>query len=215
MTRPIIIVGAGGHAKVVIDTLLASSSEIIGATDSNPEKIDTRILGLPVIGTDEVILQYNPEAIYLANGIGSVGLPAIRMKIFNYFKRLGYSFISLRHPSAVVGLDVVAAEGTQIMAGAIIQPGCRIGLNAIINTGTLIDHDCVIGSHVHLAPGATLSGGVSMEDGVHIGAGAVLIQGIQIGKNSMVGAGAVVVKNVPENTKVIGVPAREVLSWRT
>lgn len=210
MTRPIIVVGAGGHAKVVIDTLLASSAEIIGATDSNPEKIDTRILGVPVIGTDEVILQYKPEQIYLANGIGSVGLPTIRTGIFNYFKNLGYSFISSIHPSAVVASDVMVVEGAQIMAGAIIQPGCHIGSNSIINTGTSVDHDCFIGSHVHLAPRATLSGSVQIGDGVHIGTAAVLIQGVEIGKNSVVGAGAVVVKNVPQNTKVIGVPAREV-----
>ncbi len=210
MIRPAIVIGAGGHAKVVIDTLLASSAEIIGATDSNPEKIDTRILGVPVIGTDEVILRYKPEQIYLVNGMGSVGLPTIRTGIFNYFKNLGYSFITVMHPSAVVASEVILAEGAQIMAGAIIQPGCHIGLNSIINTGTSVDHDCFIGSHVHLAPRATLSGSVQIGDGVHIGTGAVLIQGVEIGKNSVVGAGAVVVKNVPENTKVIGVPAREV-----
>jgi sugar O-acyltransferase (sialic acid O-acetyltransferase NeuD family) len=210
MKRPVIIVGAGGHAKVVLDMLLASSVEIIGATDSNPEKLGTHVLGIPVIGTDEVILQYKPEQVFLVNGIGSVSLPIVRTAIFNDFKTLSYSFVTVRHPSAIVSSDAVLGEGVQIMAGAIIQPGCNIGSNSIINTGTSVDHDCFIGSHVHLAPRVTLSGSIEIGDGVHVGTGTVIIQGIQIGRNSIVGAGAVVLKNVAENTKVIGVPAREV-----
>jgi UDP-perosamine 4-acetyltransferase len=211
MIRPVIVVGAGGHAKVVIDTLLSASSvEIIGVTDSNSEKMGTSILGVPVIGTDEVILQYKPEQIFLVNGIGSVGLPIARTKIFDRFKKLGYSFTTVIHPAAIVALEVVVSEGVQIMAGAIIQPGCRIGSNTIINTGAAVDHDCVIGCHVHVAPRVTISGGVQTGDGVHIGTGAVIIQGVQIGGNSVVGAGAVVINHVAEHTTVIGVPAREV-----
>lgn len=210
MKRPVIIVGAGGHAKVVIEILLTLSVEIIGATDSNSERVGTCILGIPVVGTDEAILQYKSKEIFLVNGIGSVALPRIRTGIFNRFKELGYSFITTVHPSAVVSSEVVLGEGSQIMAGAIIQPGCYIGENCIINTGTSVDHDCRIGSHVHLAPRVTLSGGVQIGDGVHVGTGATIIQGIQIGRNSIVGAGALVLKDVAENAKVIGVPAREV-----
>jgi UDP-perosamine 4-acetyltransferase len=204
------VIGAGGHAKVVIDTLQADSIEIIGATDSNLDKIGKLVLGIPVVGTDKHILEYNPEKILLANGVGSIFLPTIRTGIFNYFKKLGYSFINVVHPSAIVASEVILGEGAQIMAGVIIQPGCHIGSNSIINTGTSIDHECSIGSHVHLAPRVTLSGGVQIGDGVHVGTGAVIIQGIHIGENSVVGAGAVVLKDVAKNTKVIGVPAREV-----
>ncbi|SFL45150.1 acetyltransferase [Pelosinus propionicus] len=210
MIHPVIVVGAGGHAKVIIDMLLASSVEIIGATDSDLQKKGNRVLGIPIIGDDEVILQYNQEKIFLVNGIGSIGLPVVRTQIFHHFKQLGYSFQTIIHPSAILSLEVTVGEGSQIMAGAIIQPGCQIGANSIINTAATVDHDCVIGSNVHLSPGTTLSGGVGIGDGVHIGTGAVIIQGIQIGKDSVVGAGAVVVKNVVENTKVMGVPAREV-----
>jgi sugar O-acyltransferase (sialic acid O-acetyltransferase NeuD family) len=210
MTRPVIVVGAGGHAKVVIDMLLASSIEIIGATDSKPEKMGTFILGIPVIGTDEVISQYKPEDIVLVNGIGSVGSAAVRTGIFHYFRNMGYSFMTLIHPSAIISLEVVVGEGVQIMAGAIVQPGCKIGSNSILNTGVSVDHDCFIGSHVHLAPRVTLSGGVYTGDGVHVGTGAVIIQGVQIGRDSIVGAGAVVINHVAESAKVIGVPAREV-----
>jgi len=212
MMRPVLVVGAGGHAKVVIDVLLASAVEILGATDSNFKKKGTYILGIPIVGTDEVILQYAPEQVFLVNGIGSVGLSTIRIELFNYFKKLGYSFIGAVHPSAIVASEVTLGEGVQIMAGAIIQPGCHIGSNSIVNTGTSVDHDCSIGSHVHLAPRVTLSGGAQIEDRVHVGTGAVLIQGIHICRNSLVGAGAVVLKDVAENTKVFGVPAREVSS---
>jgi len=210
MTRPVMVVGAGGHAKVVIATLQAGSIEIIGVTDSNLDKVGKLVLGIPVVGTDKAILEYDPEKILLANGIGSVDLPTIRTEIFSYFKNLGYSFITPIHPSAVVASEVTLGEGAQIMAGAIIQPGCHIGSNSIVNTGASVDHDCLIGSHVHLAPRVTLSGGVEIGDGVHVGTGAVIIQGVHIGRNGLVGAGAVVLKDVVENTKVIGVPAREV-----
>lgn len=210
MIHPVIVIGAGGHAKVIIDMLLASSVEIIGATDSDLQKKGNHVLGIPVIGDDEVILQYNPEKIFLVNGIGSIGLPVTRTQIFHRFKQLGYSFQTIIHPSAILSLEVTVGEGSQIMAGSIIQSGCQIGANSIINTAATVDHDCVIGSNVHLSPGTTLSGGVGIGDGVHIGTGAVIIQGVQIGKDSVVGAGAVVVKNVVENTKVMGVPAREV-----
>lgn len=210
MNRPVIVVGAGGHAKVVVDTLLASSVKILGLTDNNPEKQGTFILGIPIIGTDEVIPQYTPEEIFLVNGLGSIGLPTVRTQIFHQFKQLGYSFKTIIHPSAIVSSNVTVEEGAQIMAGAIIQPGCQIGINSIINTGCSVDHDCLIGSHVHLTPGVILSGSVHIREGAHIGTGAVVIQGIQIGSKCIVGAGAVVIKNVAENRKVIGVPAREV-----
>lgn len=210
MKRPVIIVGAGGHAKVVIDMLQVSSVEIIGVSDSDPDKHGTYVLGIPVIGNDEVISQYKPEQIFLVNGIGSVGLPMVRTAIFNEFKKLNYSFVTVIHPSAIVASDVILGEGVQIMAGAIIQPGCNIESNSIINTSTSVDHDCYIGLHVHLAPGVILSGGVGIGDGVHVGTGAVIIQGVQIGRDSIVGAGAVVINHVAENVKVIGVPAREV-----
>ena len=209
MSLPVIIIGAGGHSKVLIDALQLSCHKIIGIVDTDPDKKGTSILGIPVIGDDEIVCSYSPETIQLVNGIGSTALPLLRQSIFETFRKKGYMFASVIHPSAVIASCVEIAEGVQIMAGAVIQPGCFVGLNTIINTRASVDHDCSIGEHVHLSPGVTLSGNVGIGDGSHIGTGATVIQGIGIGSGCLVAAGAVVVSNINDNATVYGVPAKE------
>lgn len=210
MSFPIIVLGAGKHAKVVIDILRIQSVNVLGITDIDPGKLKEKVYGVKVIGNDDALQFYLPDSVQLVNGLGSVGSTILRKQLYNHFKSQGYSFASVIHPSAVIAFDVEISEGVQVMAGAIIQPGSYIGKNTIINTKASVDHDCIIGSHVHLAPGVTLSGDVQVGDGVHIGTGATVIQGIRIGQNSLVGAGSLVVKDVPEGATVIGVPARVV-----
>ncbi|MDF2684614.1 MAG: hypothetical protein K0R47_5804 [Brevibacillus sp.] len=203
---PIIIVGGGGHAKVIIDALLSLETEVIGFTD--PQN-DASILGISWLGMDQVIHNYLPLDVLLVNGLGSIGDNNRRKQVFQYWKEKGYSFANVIHPSAIVSPYAVLQEGVQVMAGAVIQPDVHIGSNSMVNTRSVLDHDTRIGDHVHIAPGVVLSGSVVVEDDVHVGTGAAVIQGITIGKNSVVGAGAVVVKDVPPNCKVAGVPARE------
>ncbi len=210
MSLPIVILGAGGHSKVLIDALLRQKAEILGMTDYKLAKKGRLVLGIEVIGDDFMILGYKPDEIFLVNGLGSVGIPIKRKHLFCKFTELGYRFANVIHPATVIAEDVHFGEGVQIMAGAVIQTGCRIGDNSIINTKASIDHDCVIAAHVHIAPGVTLSGQVEVEERVHIGTGATIIQGIRIGENSMIAAGSVVTKNVQTGITVMGVPAREV-----
>lgn len=209
MSLPVIILGAGGHSKVLIEALLVSSVVITGIVDPNQMLVGAKILGIPVLGGDNVVDKVPPSQVQLVNGLGSVGLPIIRQQLYNRFKGLGYNFATVVHPSAVVATDVVLGEGTQVMAGAVIQPGCRIGINSIINTCASVDHDCIIGDHVHISPGVTLSGGVAVGACSHIGTGATVIQGISIGSGCLVAAGAVVTKDITDGAKVRGVPARE------
>ncbi|MCP4701449.1 MAG: acetyltransferase [Gammaproteobacteria bacterium] len=204
----LIIVGAGGHAKVLIDTLLAAGCvNILGITDREPAKSGTNILSIPVIGTDEVINQYAPANVLLVNGLGSIGAGDKRMQIFKRFKARGYCFAKVIHPSTLLASETVIGEGAQILAGAIVQTGCKLGDNVILNTRVAIDHDCIIGSHVHIAPGAVLSGEINVGENAHIGTGAVIIQGVNIGAGSVVGGGAAVIRDVSANTTAVGVPA--------
>jgi UDP-perosamine 4-acetyltransferase len=204
---PVVIVGGGGHAKVVADVLRLQGVHVLGFTDIDSAKKDLSH-AVPYLGDDSAIQQYRPEEILLANGVGSTHTMMPRRIICDRFTQLGYRFFTLIHPSAIIATDVVIGEGSQIMAGAVIQPGSTIGRDTVVNTGAIIDHDCVIGDYVHVAPGVVLSGGVTIKNETHIGTGARVIQGILIGKNCLIAAGAVVVSDVADGKAVKGIPAR-------
>lgn len=205
MSLPVIVLGGGGHAKVLIGTLQLQKRRILGFVD--PNSTLPPVLGEQNLGTDDAAFAYPPAEVELVNGIGSIGSPGARTAAFERFKAKGYTFATVVHPSASVAPDVEVEEGAQVMAGAVVQPGSRLGINAIINTKASVDHDCVIESHAHIAPGVTLSGKVHVGRGSHIGTGASVIQGITTGAYSIVGAGAVVIRDVPEKATVAGVPA--------
>lgn len=208
MTPPLIVVGAGGHAKVLIDALSRMGREVIGATDARSDLWGTTVLHVPVLGGDEAMGGYSPASCQMVNGIGSVRSTAVRRDVFMRLKAMGFSFASVLHPAAVVSAHARLAEGVQVMAGAVLQVDCQVAANTLINTHASIDHDCRIGAHVHIAPGATLSGGVTIGDGTHVGTGATIVQGVNVGANCLIAAGAVVVRDVPTGSTVRGVPAR-------
>ncbi len=210
MNFPVLVLGAGGHAKVLIEALSAASIEILGVVDPDPTLTGMTVQGVPVLGDDREVLKHPNDAVRLVNGLGSIGLPTRRQSLFEQFKAQGYAFATVVHPSAVVATDAQLGEGSQIMAGVVIQPGCRIGMNAVLNTRVSIDHDCCIGDHVHIAPGTVLSGNVSVGKSTHIGTGSTIIQGITVGRHTVVGAGSVLLKDVPSGVTVYGVPAKVV-----
>lgn len=210
MTLPVIVLGGGGHAKVLIDALKYHSADIIGIVDNDSEMAGNTLLGIPVIGTEDILIKYPPDKVSLVNALGSVRQTEVRKNIFEKFKEMGYMFASVVHHSCVIADDIELGEGVQIMAGAIIQPGCSIGYNAIINTHSSIDHDCEIGDHVHIAPGVTLSGEVVIGSQAHIGTGCVAIQGIEIGERCFIGAGSLILQSIPSGVTAYGVPARVV-----
>ncbi len=208
MSEPVIIIGAGGHAKVLLNALQLSSVNLLGLTDADPTKHGTTILGCPVLGDDTIIDTYDHNVIRLIIGVGSTEPGSARRNAFEHFQSKGFSFSNCVHPSAIVAPDVKLAPGSQIMAGAIIQPGCKVGMNTIINTRASVDHDCHIGDHVHIAPGAILGGTVIIGHGSHIGTHATVIENTTIGSDAMIAAGACVITNLKSHDRAAGVPAK-------
>lgn len=206
--KPLLVIGAGGHAKVLVGALLRLGLPIRGLLDADPARHGGKLLGQPVLGGDEQLEGADPSGLLLVNGLGSVALPLARQRLFERLSAKGYRFASVIDPAAFVSPDVELAEGVQVMAGAVVQPGCRLGDNCIVNSRASLDHDCSIGAHSHVAPGVVLSGEVRLGAGSHIGAGAVVIQGRSIGAGCLVAAGAVVVRDVPAGMRVAGLPAR-------
>jgi len=208
VTRPAVILGGGGHAKVVVDLLRAHGHPILGFVTPEGPVCPVAGMGVPYLGRDDDLAGLDVDSVVLALGFGSVRPGEARRSVFERFKAAGFTFATLCHPAAVIAGDVQLGEGCQIMAGAVVQTGCRIADNVIVNTRVALDHDCLIGAHVHIATGAAISGGVRIESGAHIGAGAVVIQGVRVGAGGLVAAGAVVIGNVPDHCAVAGVPAR-------
>ncbi len=203
-----ILLGGGGHARVLLDSLRLLSVEVLGIVEKDPGGVMKRVLGVPVLGPDKVVLDYDPSEVLLVNGLGGAGNTSSRTRLFQSFATRGYSFAGVVHPRAIISSTVLLSEGIQVMAGAVINPGTTVGDNTIINTSASVDHDCRIGAHVHIAPGVTLSGAVVVGDEVHIGTGATVIQGVTIGARAVVGAGTVVLRAVAPDTTVVGNPAR-------
>lgn len=208
--RPVIIIGAGGHAKVVLDCLCAAGFDVLGLLDERDALNGTSVLGHPVLGGDAYLASVDPTNIYLANGVGCGTTPNARRFIYEKFVAQNFEFVAFIHPKAIIGKEVSLGNGVQIMAGAIVNPGTTIGDNTIINSGAIVEHDCQIESHCHVAPGGTLAGAVVMETGSLVGTRANVLPAIRLGADCQVGAGASVIRDVPSTTTVVGVPAKEV-----
>lgn len=205
--RDLVMLGAGGHARVLLAALDALGAKVIGCVcPASPDHHWPT--SIPWLGGDDSLALLDIKAVALVNGIGSIGSTDLRRKVYEGAKDRGFSFASVVHPAAILAGVVTLGDGAQVMAGAVLQTGVRVGANAIVNTGAVVDHDTSLGAHCHVAPGACLSGGVSIGVGAHVGTGASIIQGITIGEAALVAAGAVVVRHVAVGERVGGVPAR-------
>ena len=202
--------GAGGHAKVIIDILLQRGEyQVCGVVDPRLESKGSAILGVQVLGGDEELPRLRREGVqYAFMGVASLSDTGTNRDVFERARALGFEMINVVHQHATVAPSVRMGCGNRVFAGAIVNPDTYIGDNVVINTGAIVEHDCRIEDHAQVAPGAQLAGNVQLGEGSIVGLGAAVIQGVSIGRFSMVGAGAVVVEDVPDNVTVVGVPAR-------
>jgi sugar O-acyltransferase (sialic acid O-acetyltransferase NeuD family) len=203
----LLLVGAGGHCRSVIDSIDKSHYSNIVIVDL-PEMIGKKIFAIPVVGTDDdVNLLFDDGYRQAVITVGSIGHPDKRIGLYTKMKKAGYQFPVIIDPTAIISKsNTFIAEGTFIGKGTIINAGVQIGAFSIINTGSIIDHDCIIGQFVHIGPGVRMSGGIHIHDNVHIGIGSTLIQSISVGKNAIIGAGSVVVSDIQEDVVAFGVP---------
>lgn len=207
MKPSVLLIGGGGHAKSVIDTLIHSKElDAVGIIDVK-EKVGEEISGIKVIGTDDDLTTYYAKGIrYAFVSLGSIGIPDARIKLYHKLRTIGFSFPNIIDPTAILAENIQFGVGNFIGKGVIVNTATTIGNHCIINTGSIVEHDCNIESFVHLGPRSVLCGGVQIGENTHIGAGTTIIQYKKIGNNSIIGAGSLVNKNIPEYQKAYGNP---------
>jgi UDP-perosamine 4-acetyltransferase len=204
MTDRVVILGASGHAKVIIDILQdAGGLEIVGCTSGDPGAAP--LLGIPVLGDDSVLPGLYASGVRKA--FVAVGSNRLRQKLIRHVSALGFEPVQAVSPKAVVSRRAALGAGVAVMPGAVINVCSRLGDGVIVNTGATVDHDCVLEPYVHIAPGTNLAGCVHLGEGAFLGTGARVIPQISIGPWSVVGAGAVVIRDIPGFATAVGVPA--------
>jgi len=190
--KKIIMIGAGGHAKVILDIANITNIEISYIVDVK-KKLDVEFSSFKHIITDDYIKnEILPNQCFLINALGVVpgNNKLLRSSIYNDYKKKGYKFLKAIHPKAIISNDTIIQEGVNIMAGTVIQPGSLIKENSIINTGVLVDHECIIGRDVHIAPGAILCGNVKIGDRAFIGAGTKIMPNVFVPEDAVINAGS-------------------------
>lgn len=214
ISQQVIIYGAGGHGRVVLDILRENGdTQVIGFLDSNPALVKTIVDGISVLGTlEEVrpILTAHPKV----RMVVAIGDNKAREQISEALAAMGVLFTNAIHPRAFVSRSAVIGHNVVVGPGAIICAHARIGNNVIINTGAIVEHEDLIEDNVHIAPGAKLAGRVRVRKNSFVGIGATIIQNVEVGEGSTIGAGAVVLTNVPPGTTFVGVPARDISRYR-
>lgn len=199
MNKQVILIGAGGNAKVIADIVIKCCDNLLGFLDD--DKVGKTVLGFPVLGIVEDVRNYCHEAEFLI----AIGNNRIRKNVAEQYPLQWYTAI---HPTVQLGSDTNIGKGTTIMANAVVNASARVGEHCIINTGAVVEHDTIIGDFVHISPHATLCGGVKIGELTHIGASATVKNMVSVCSNVTVGAGGVVVKDISQSGTYVGVPAK-------
>lgn len=205
----VVILGAGGHGRVVLDILYqAQLHKPVGFLDNNQALHGRRVDGLPVLGGIDDLAALKARGIHGA--VIAVGDNGVRRSMGDRLDQASFEVVSAIHPSAQLARNATIGRGVVIAAGAMVCAHCQIGDYVILNTGCIVDHESMIGTAVHICPGVRLAGHVTIESGAFVGIGATVVQSVRIGFEAVIGAGAVVLHDVDPMTTVVGVPARAV-----
>lgn len=196
MTRQIILIGGGGHCRSCIDVIETEGRFSIAGIIETKEKLNHRVLGYPVIGSDEDLPSLIRSYKHFLISIGQIKDVTKRIESFESVKELGGELPAICSPRAHVSGHASIGEGTIIMHGAVVNAGAAIGRNCIINTGAIIEHDVTIGDHCHISTGAIINGGVKVGDGAFLGSKSMARESIEIGAYSLIGGGVNLMSSV-------------------
>lgn len=204
----VLIVGAGGHGRVVLEVLQAARQHrVLGFLDADEQMAGQTVLGVPVLGHPQHLLRLRGKA---RGAIVAVGDNRARVSYAQHLSSAGLELVSAVHPSAVVSPSATLGRNVVVCAGAVIGTEARLADSVVVNTAAVVDHECEVGEGAHVAPMAALAGRVRVGAGAFIGLGARVIQCLTVGAHAVVGAGAVVIRDVPAESTVVGVPARPI-----
>lgn len=204
----IIVIGGGGHAKVVISILKKNDQfNIMGYSEINDYG---SLLNINYLGNDDVVIEkYRNKSVKVILGVGQIKSPELRKKIVRKYVNAGFHFPAIISPHAIVNESVVVGAGTVVMDNVVINSHAKIGDYAILNTSSTIEHDCNIGDYVHIAPGSVLSGEVNVGNSTFIGAGSTITNSVSISEDCIIGAGSLVRKNILQPGLYVGNPIKK------
>lgn len=202
----IVVLGAGGHAKVIVETLRAGGRTVLGCLD--PRADAPSVTGAPVLGGDEWLASPAARGVEIAVGLGANPDTAGRRRLHNLAVSRGAEPCRVVAPSAWISPTALLGPGAQVLTGAVVHADARIGAGAVVNTRAVVEHDASVGDHAFVSPGAILCGAASIGDSAFVGAGAIVLPGVRIGRRAVVPAGAVVRRDLPDDSILAGVRAR-------
>jgi sugar O-acyltransferase (sialic acid O-acetyltransferase NeuD family) len=204
----LVVIGAGGHARVIVNAARTSTElEVVGLI--SPGEKGHLVDDVPIVGGDDDLPTLRAQGVtHAIVGVGSLEPGTLRAKLFDQIHAAGLIGAVVVHRDATVSPRASIGEGSMVFAGVVINPGVRIGRNVIVNTGAIVEHDCIVDDHAHLLPGAIVGGAVRIGTHAHIGIGAVIVPRVSIGARALVAAGAVVTADVPDDGRVTGNPVR-------
>lgn len=206
---PIIGLGAGGHARSLLEALRSGGRhEVVALLDDDPAKVGTDMLGVPVVAASE-LERFRADGVgHAFVGVGGVRTAQVRRATLVRLREAGFELPAIVHATAAVSPWAQLGAGAQVLAGSVVNAAAVLGDGAIVNTAAVVEHDCVVGMSAHVAPRAVLGGHVTVGEGAHVGMGAVVVEGLAVGAGAFVAAGAVVTVDVLADARVAGVPAR-------